>query len=203
MGDRIAYVPWTRASNLANEYVAKVQSWNDDKDQTHGKHEYDLVFYQDLNAKQLIRALQYGHRIYIKGHGMPGSHKIFPNNSCNDAEGMKYDDVCDHLIDSGLQKRWVGVIVCDNCYSAVPNTGMQAFAAKVSQYMRSKGYLLISFIGYFGPATSKYDVPDRDGHKYWHREVRPFDEDVPLIGAKAGSNLEQWRIKSKWAQFRF
>ena len=59
MGDRIAYVPWTRASNLANEYIAKVQSWNDDKDDTHGKHEYDLVYYQDLNAKDIIRALQY------------------------------------------------------------------------------------------------------------------------------------------------
>jgi hypothetical protein len=183
MGDRIAYVPWWRATGVANEYLAKVQSWNDDAADTHHQHDYDLVFSGDPNEKAIIRALPYGHRIYIKGHGLPGDHKIYPNPNPGTA-GMKYDDVCDNLIGSGLQKRWAGVIVCDNCYSAVPAPGRQAFAAKVSQYMRGKGYLLISFIGYFGPVDSLYN--DRGG-KYSHRHVTLFGKEV----------------KSKWAQWRF
>jgi hypothetical protein len=199
MADRIAYVAWTRASGLADEYLAKVQGWNDDADDTHHEHTYDLVFYQDMNAKAVIRALSPGHRIYIKGHGIPGDHKIYPSVNGPDSDGLKYNDVCDHLIESGLQKRWLGVIVCDNCYSAVPSLGSQAFAAKVSQYMRGKGYLLISFIGLFGPVGSNYV---NRGGKYSHRYVRPFDEDMPW-GAKAGSKLEQFKVKSKWAQWRF
>jgi hypothetical protein len=183
MADRIAYVPWTRGSGEAAEYIGKVQSWNDDSDDTHHGHTYDLVFYGDLAAKATIRALPYGHRIYIKGHGLPGDHSIYPNPSAASV-GMSYEDVCDHLIESGLQKRWAGVIVCDNCYSAVPKVGSQAFAAKVSQYMRKKGYLLISFIGFFGPVDSHYND---QGGKYLHRHVTLFGKE----------------IKSKWAQFRF
>jgi hypothetical protein len=186
MGDRIAYVPWTRASGNADDYRGKVDSWNDDSDQTHGEHEYDLVFHQDLNAKTVIRALPYGHRIYIKGHGLPGRHEISPRvGGFNAGLGLTYNDVCDRLISDGLQKRWVGVIVCDNCYSAVPKPGSQAFAAKVSQYMRGKGYMLISFIGFFGPIDSYYN--DNQGGKYLHRNVTVFGTE----------------IKSKWAQFRF
>ena len=76
------------------------------------------------------------------------------------------------------------MIVCDNCYSAVPKIGSQSFAAKVSQYMRGKGYLLISFIGFFGPIDSYYND---GGGKYYHRHVTLFGKE----------------IKSKWAQFRF
>lgn len=182
MGDRIAYVPWTRASGEAAEYLGKVKQWNDVSDETHHEHDYDLIFHGDLNAKDLIRALPWGHRIYIKGHGLPGYHEIFPNPHA--ANGLKYDAVGDRLIADGLQKRWAGVIVCDNCYSAVPKVGSQAFAAKLSQYMRGKGYLFLSFIGFFGPIDSHYND---QGGKYLHRHVTLFGKE----------------IKSKWAQFRF
>jgi len=185
MADRIAYVPWTRASGAANEYIAKVQSWNDDSDDTHRGHDYDLVFSGDGNETALIRALPYGHRIYIKGHGQAGDHQIYPSLAAlNAGNGLKYDAVADNLIASGLRKRWVGVIVCDNCSSAVPTRGSQAFAAKFSQYMRGRGYLLISFIGYFGLIDSEYND---QGGKYLHRYVTMFGNEV----------------KSKWAQWRF
>ncbi len=200
MADRIAYVPWTRASGLANEYLDKVQEWNDDADDTHHGHTYDLVFYGDGNQEQVFEALPSCHRIYIKGHGSPGDHRIYPNITAPDSDGIKYDVVCDRLIESGLKRSWMGVIVCDNCYSAVPQIGSQAFAAKMSQYLRLKGYLFISFIGLFGPVTSKYLAR---GGKYSHRYVLPFANDMPLIGAKAGSKLSQFMVKSKWAQWRF
>jgi hypothetical protein len=183
MADRIAYVPWTRASGGGNQYVAKVQQWNDHTDSTHGKHTYDLVFHGDADAKQTIRGIGWGHRIYIKGHGGPGDHYIY-----GDGDAMlKYDEVAERLISDGLQKRWAGVIVCDNCYSAVPKVGSQAFARKFADKMRMKGYLMISFIGYFGPVDSYYNQGEGlmgKPSKYEHRYVTVFGGEV----------------KSKWAQ---
>lgn len=68
------------------------------------------------------------------------------------------------------------MIVCDSCFSAVPTPGSQCFAAKVSQYMRGKGYLLISFIGYLGTIESCYDSHGDDQYK--HRYVTVFGQEV-------------------------
>jgi hypothetical protein len=213
MADRIAYVPWSRTSGHAVEYVQKVQDWNTESPNTHGQHTYDLVFYQDPNEKAIIRALPFGHRIYIKGHGQPGYHAISPNLNPGNANDLKYHDVADRLIASGLQKRWVGVIVCDNCYSAVPAGGNKAFASKFADYMRGKGYLLISFIGYFGPIDSDYSdvrstlsgTTDND-YEYKHRFVNPLRRRNPwgpLAERLLGPNADSFELKSKWAQWRF
>jgi hypothetical protein len=171
MPDRIAYVPWTRASGHGDQYLDKVKQWNDHATDTHHQHTYDLVFHDDPNARNTIRSLPWGHRIYIKGHGSPGQHFITANHN-----PLKYDQVAENLIADGLQKRWAGVIVCDHCYSAVPKWGRQAFARKFADCMRLKGYLLISFIGYFGPIDSKYRKLGSGGDKatYEHRYVTVF-----------------------------
>ena len=83
--------------------------------------------------------------------------------------------------------RMLLTIKFSNCNSGVPRFGHQAFAAKASQYFRfTKGYLLISLVGYMGPITSNYiDMGDDD----LHRGVRPFGG--------------QTRVKSKWGSSDF
>lgn len=183
MPDRILYIPWTRASGLADQFINNGAQWNASSAQTHNQHTYDVVCYGDANAKTIIRGLPWGHRIYVQGHGGAGDHSI----EADAANRLTYNEVADRLIADGLQKRWAGVIVCDSCQSAVPTMGMQAYARKFADYMRLKGYLLISFIGYFGPVDAIYNRQKGllgDDPKYDHRYVTVFGKEV----------------KSKWTQ---
>jgi hypothetical protein len=183
MSNRIAFVPWDR--NVGVEYIAKIDDWNNSAGDTHHGHTYTAVFAGD--GGNPLESIKMGTRIYVKGHGMPGDHEIYPTTTA--PTGLRYDAVADRLIAAGLKKLWPGVIVCDNCYSGCPRLGSQAFAAKLSQNLRGRGYLMISFIGLFGPIDSYYN--DKGG-KYMHRYVTAFED-----------TRFQKEIKSKFMQMRF
>ena len=172
----VAFVPWTQAT--APEFSTYVNQWNTAN--THDGHQWTVVHYGD--DRSTIKALGFGSAIRIIGHGGAGDHELDADLHGNGT--IKYDTVCDRLIATGLTRTYAGTIDCHSCSSAVPIPGKQAFAAKIANYLRSKGYLLISVVGYFGALDAEYD---NTGGKYDHKYVTLFGREV----------------KKKWAQWRF
>jgi hypothetical protein len=151
---RILFIPWSQTD--APEFSQYGVQWNSahthSRASTLARHQWDIVHYGDSPA--LIKSLSAGSTIRIIGHGGSGEHELAGDQNGN--HRIKYDEVCDRLISTGLNRKFVGVIDLHSCCSAVPSTGRQSFAAKVSQYLRGKGYLLISFVGYFGELDAEY-----------------------------------------------
>lgn len=176
----IIYIPWSGA--LANEFLGKSQQWvNSSGNQKHQRN-WQIVLNGDPGSP--LSNLSFGTKIYVRGHGAPGDHTIDADEHGNGR--IKYDQLCDQMIADGLKRTFTGTIKFSCCNSGVPKFGSQAFAAKASQYFRfSKGYLLISFVGYMGSIDSEYNYEDDDEHM--HRHVTMFGKE----------------IKSKWAQMRF
>jgi hypothetical protein len=175
----VIYIPWSLP--LAQEFLLKSQQWvNSEGDQKHTRN-WQIVMNGDPGAP--LSSLPFGSTIYVRGHGAPGDHSLDADNHGNGS--IKYDQVCDRMIADGLKRSFAGTIKFSCCNSGVPGFGAQSFAAKASQYFRfSKGYMLISFVGYMGAVDSEYNF-DSDTHR--HRYVTVFGKE----------------IKSKWAQIRF
>lgn len=174
---RIAFVPWAHAQ--APEFEADVIQWNSSN--THHGHTWSTVHFGD--GREVIKSLSVGSTIRIMGHGAPGDHTI--DADVHGGGSLKYDEVCDRLIATGLTRSFAGTIDCNSCSSATATLGRQSFAAKVSQYLRGKGYLLISVVGYFGALDARYN--NFMGGKYQHMNVTLFG----------------WEAKKKWARVRF
>jgi hypothetical protein len=180
MSMRTVFIPWTHLQ--APDFGAETANSDANAPNTHHGHRWRAVYYDDPHPNGVISTLRFGDRLHIAGHGEPGDHSIESSNG----DSLTHEEVCDRLIEHGFSKKYVGTIVCDNCWSAVPKLGSQAFAAKVSQYLRGKGYLLISVQGFFGPLDGQPSW--QPGHKFKHRYVTtPWGSEV----------------KSKWMSFRF
>jgi hypothetical protein len=180
----IVYTPWPRAGD-GQGFVQEVADWNASigRGEVHRRTKALLdVCYGDPG--QPLANVKRGASIYVEGHGASGDHEVVADH--HGSAPLKYNEVCDRLIGSGLQRSWLGTIKFLICDSAVPKIGKQSFAAKASQYFRlRKGYLLISFVGYLGPVDG---VPNFDnGSKHAHRWVTMFGREV----------------KSKYAEIRF
>jgi hypothetical protein len=152
-------------------------SWTVDWNTKNTKHNYT---YETLAPGSDLSTLPWYSEIYIRGHGGDGDHEIADGNH----NVLKYDAVADLLIADGLKRTWSGVIKCLNCSSGVPTLGRQSFAAKFAQYMRGKGYLLISFVGYLGPVDG-YPLKNDPNAHYDHKYTTIFGHEVKNKWARA------------------
>lgn len=175
----IIYIPWDGA--LATEFLAKSQQWVDTQSEQKHTRNWIIVKYKDPGLP--LSNIPFGSTIYVRGHGESGKHSIQAVHSGWGDIG--YDLVCDRMIADGLGRSFVGTIKFSCCNSGVPKLGSQPFAAKASQYLRLKGYLFISFVGYLGAIDGRYDYDNGDAHR--HRYVN-------VLGTE---------VKSKWVQVRF
>jgi len=175
----VIYVPWSGAE--ANEFLEKSRQWQDSDNSGRSKHKRDWVLTQ--YGQNGLAKIKRGSTIYVRGHGAPGFHSLAP---VDDGNGLiDYRTVCDRMIADGLYKSFVGTIKFSCCDSGVPTLGSQSFAAKFSQHLRlSKGYFLVSVVGYLGAVDSHYND---QGGKNNHRYVTFFGKET----------------KSKFAQVRF
>jgi hypothetical protein len=125
-----------------------------------------------------------GGDIYIRGHGMPGENIIEGGRG---GEKLRYDEVVDRLIKSGLNKAFSGKIKCYNCHSAesvdptgsivaaITETGGTAFAQLVADELYHRGYRLCTFYGYDGPIDSLPKAGSQGTHKYRREFVKGSD----------------------------
>lgn len=177
----ILYVPWTYPGE-GDEFHTKSLAWKDadDADELHyGSYNYEIVHYGDGTS---LADLSWFSEIYIRGHGAPGDHTI--DNDHSGTSSLKYDAVADRLISHGLKKTWVGVIKCYNCNSGRCTLGMQSFAAKFAQHMRfTKGYHLVSYVGYLGAMDSEPN--QQAGEQFKHKHATMFGREIKSKYAKA------------------
>jgi hypothetical protein len=123
-------------------------------------------------------------QIYIRGHGMAGENIIEGGRG---GEKLRYDDVVDRLIKSGLSKAFTGKIKCYNCHSAesidptglisasIVETGGAAFAQLIADEMYHRGYRSCTFYGYEGAIDSLPKDGSQGTHKYRRGLVKGLD----------------------------
>lgn len=119
-------------------------------------------------------------QIYIRGHGMPGENLIEGGRG---GEKVRYTEVVNRLIKSGLKKTFTGKIKCYNCHSAetidpagnlwaaVTETGGMPFAQLVADEMYARGYRACTFYGYVGSIDSLPKDGSAGKHKYVRAKV--------------------------------
>ena len=102
-----------------------------------------------------LRNISSSSKIYVMGHGEKGGHTIFMKDNEVRVHDLKYDQLADRICNEGLLRSWMGEIVLLNCSSGVGIVGMQSFAAKFAQWMRTrKHYYLARYAGYLGPVST-------------------------------------------------
>lgn len=186
MTDKLLFIPFdTRSPKIASalrEYgsegknAEKKNQLMIDHELNKGKTAVD-VWYNGRKSP-FVQGMTNG-QIYIRGHGMPGENIIEGGRG---GEHLRYDEVVDRLIKSGLNKSFSGKIKCYNCHSAesidptgniaasVIETGGTAFAQLIADEMFHRGYRSCTFWGYEGSIDS---LP-KDGSQGKHKYVRAF-----------------------------
>lgn len=112
---RIIFVPWQERSDEAKEWKGKSEQWNTAK-----PDKFKIVYF-DPNDKgnALLKAASSVKDavIYIRGHGSPGAISLKANVG-DEQRSLAMTDVCQRLIDQGLEPAFAGAIKFHSCYSA-------------------------------------------------------------------------------------
>ena len=188
MARHILYIAWTYPGEGTEQYNL-CHDWNNSSTAGELKHNYnyEIVSYNDGNS---LANLPWGSDIYVRGHGGSGVHEI--DNDVHGTSSLKYDAVADRLLSHGLNNTWCGVIKLYNCNSGSCTLGRQSFAAKFAQYMRfTKGYHLVSYVGYFGSIDG---APNFEGAASHHKHK--------FSTRFAGTRFET-EVKTKWCKVFF
>ena len=176
----IIFLPWADGGGFS-----KVDKWDEhaQSGDLSVDYHYEKILYGDGTT---LNNLPWFSEIYVYGHCDAGSHHYTPEAGGN----LKYDVVADRLLSHGLQKTWCGAVKLYACRSGLCTLGRQSFAAKFGQYMRfTKGYHLISYVGYLGYMTQEQIAGLCPNHL--HKRCRiptPFGE---------------IKVKSKWGKAFF
>lgn len=135
----------------------------------------DVVWYTGKRSV-FVAGMQEG-QVYIRGHGMAGANCIEAGRG---GGYVRYDEVVNRLVESGLPKTFRGKIKCYNCHSAeslnpagnqdhhVFETYGTCFAQLVADAMYARGYKKCTFFGYVG----SIDAFAKDGTSGKHKYVR-------------------------------
>jgi hypothetical protein len=162
--DRIVFVPWNE--NQAGNFKNETESADSNRGATHHKRRWTGV-YLDSAGEPLKRVgFGMGARIHIAGHGAIGDPNIYADHGTGGAT-RSYTEVVDAMIAKGLQKYYLGTIVCDVCYSALGNP---PFAKLLAKELWTRGFKGTCVLGYKGSLYATYNNFG-SGKKYTHRTV--------------------------------
>lgn len=192
---RCVYIPFTREQ--AGDFIEEAERAHNygQTGQTHHKRKFSVVCYGDpgKGLKSLGAATKT--RILVAGHGAVGRPYISNTGGYGQKEYLPYNVVIDRMIESGLQKRHLGTISCDVCYSSIKNERNPAFADLMARYLHKKGYRLTHTIGYMGPMGAVHERLDGE-HKFLHRVVDLENEDGDITTVKTkDARVRFWGTK--------
>jgi len=139
------------------EYEHKNNAWIK-SGRSRGKTIYEVWYSGSMSV--MLLGLTGSSQIYVRGHCLVGSPTVFSKSTGNPHGHLKFNEVADRLIDTGLRVDFSGKIKCYNCHSA---EGIVPFAQLFADYLYDKGYKQCTYYGYEGALES---LPDTDGHKY-------------------------------------
>jgi hypothetical protein len=131
---RIIFIPWQEGSDEAKEWKDKSEQWNLAKPDK----KFQIVYYQPhekANAHLKAANADKDAVIYIRGHGSPGSNSL-KANVLEEQRSLAMTDVCQRLIDMGLDPSFAGAIKFHSCYSATVFTD-SAFKESHAAAMKS------------------------------------------------------------------
>jgi hypothetical protein len=169
--DRCFFVPFNRAD--APDFVAEAAeaTAKGESGDAHRARKFSVICADDGGTPLKKMGMGLSTRIEIVGHGKAGSPYV-SNTGGNGIRKkyMPFSDICDLMIEMGLQKRYTGAISCGVCSSGISSGKNPSFADLVSRYLNHKGYLMLHTIGYMGAMNT---VHERIGgkSKYEHRPV--------------------------------
>lgn len=113
---RIIFIPWEEGSPEAKEWKEKSEQWNTAKPDK----KFNIVYYHPgEKANVHLKAANADNKavIYIRGHGSPGANSL-KANVLDEQRSLAMTDVCQRLIDMGLDASFAGAIKFHSCYSA-------------------------------------------------------------------------------------
>lgn len=174
--DRCVFIPFDR--NQAADFIQQTDAAHKagTDGYTHHARKFTYICYDDPGTPLEALGAAFGVRILIAGHGSAGCPYICNSPGQGRQEFLPFNVVVDRLVAKGLQKRYVGTISCDVCFSAVKNDKNPPFADLMAQDLRSKGYILANTIGYFGAMGPVHESLGGN-HKYHHRVVDLIADD--------------------------
>jgi len=131
---RIIFIPWQEGSDEAKEWKEKSEQWNLAKPEK----KFQIVYYHpDEKANAQLKAANADKDavIYIRGHGSPGANSL-KANVFDEQRSLAMTDVCQRLINMGLDSSFAGAIKFHSCYSATVFTD-SAFKESYAAAMKS------------------------------------------------------------------
>jgi hypothetical protein len=185
--DRCVFVPFTRAEgeDFANDATEAMQSGA--SGDAHHARNWSVVCYDDPGTPLKDLGFALTTRVLIAGHGKAGSP--YAGSTGGSSMGRRvflpFDVICDRMIEKGLQKRYLGAISCDVCYSGIKSGTTPSFADLTARYLNHRGYIALHTIGYNGTMGAKYERIEN--YKYHHRVV-----DVKTAGGEKTIKTSQW-----------
>lgn len=189
--DRCVFIPFDRGQ--AADFIKDTQDAHNagQNGAAHYGRKFSVVCYDDDGKPLEKLGAAFGIRILIAGHGLAGRPYISNSSGHGRKEYLPFNVVADRLIEKGLQKRYVGTISRDVCYSAVKNDRNPPFADLLARELRSRGYKLINVIGYYGAMGPVYEKL-AGNHKFHHRVVDLDMEDGSVNTVKTKDAKERF-----------
>lgn len=163
---RIIFVPWERASPEAEEWKKKSEQWNTAKPDK----KFEIVYYDPAEKHNAhLREANADEKavIYIRGHGSPGANSLKANVG-DEQRSLAMTDVCQRLMDMGLDPAFHGAIKFHSCYSATVFTegsfkeSHAAALRSLDQSRRMKDYLTTGLPQDLEEARSKLNEAQTD-----------------------------------------
>lgn len=196
--DRCIFIPFKRSQ--ATDFIdeARRAEAHGASGTAHHNRKFSVVCYDDDGTPLKKLGASVGVRIMIAGHGIAGRPYISNSGGIGQKQYLPFNVVCDRMIEKGLQKRYVGTIGCDVCYSAVKNDNNPAFADLVARYLHGKGYRLLHTMGYMGPMGAVHEKMSGN-HKFHHRVVDLQNDDGSITTVKSSASDARQRYSGVWS----
>ena len=204
---RIIFVPWQEGSDEAKEWKEKSEQWNLAKPEK----KFRIVYYtpgEKANAYLKAANADKTASIYIRGHGSPGAISLKANVK-DEQRSLAMTDVCQRLIDMGLDPVFAGAIKFHSCYSAVVFTegsfkeSYDAAMKSLESSRKQKEYLTTGLPGAIEEARgninqTKKELLEEQAKFFWSRDDDKVAELQKQLDRRTGrlGDLQKQQLES-------
>ncbi len=191
---RIVFIPWAEGSDEAKEWKDKTEQWNLAK-----RGKFKIVYFdprQKANADLAAANSDSKAVIYIRGHGSPGANSLKANVN-DEQRSLAITEVCQRLIDMGLQPAFSGAIKFHSCYSATIYTDSafdesHAAAQKTLEAARERKNFLTTKLpeeieqARDSLATTQSGLEAEQQKWFWSRDNKKVEELTRAVDRRTG-----------------
>jgi hypothetical protein len=161
---RLLYIPWLVSE--ATEIFHECNRWKT-AEETRNRQRTWRIEWSQID-RPCLRDLAATSQIYVQGHSEAGPENL--TTLRRKGLSLRYDQVAERMIASGLQETFGGVIKFYACSSgaaaAQVHEPVPSFAKRCADYLRGKGYRNCRYFGY---TADVYGEPEKDEWDDYHR----------------------------------